>query len=260
MDNFLHQCNQLYGHLYDETCYPHTKIAKFVNAAKHRFASPIGNPTKGKKSQTTVQKMVHNPNNRQPHHTVNSSNKMGTTDNRQSCQPIAINCKDRSPTSHPHRCENTAHSSINRGREDTRQSCQPTAISCRNMNPTPHPHEHGNTCGRTLPKSINKSLQMDINSFQIDTIQVHKNSPYSTEIHPYMTISGAFQDHLPAITQNHLTSPYSPKVCYKTIPETIRTSHKYATKESTAYQFLNAGKNTSSKPPQWTILTTLQHH
>ena len=67
-------------------------------------------------------KMLHNPNNRQPHHTVNSSKKKDTADNWQSCQPIATSCKDRSPTPHPCGCDNTAHNHMNRGKENTKKS------------------------------------------------------------------------------------------------------------------------------------------
>ena len=44
--------------LFDEACTPHTKIAKFITAAKWRFARE---PTKGKKSQKKAIKAATKP-------------------------------------------------------------------------------------------------------------------------------------------------------------------------------------------------------
>ena len=115
--------------LYDETCPPQTKIIKFINAAKCCFAR---NSTKGKKSKKQIKKVVYIPQNKQPWHTVSSSKQKDTANNRQSHQPVATSCKDRSPT--------------------------------------PPPHEHGSTCYRIFSQNIYTAQQKDNNSFQIDTI------------------------------------------------------------------------------------------
>ena len=127
--------------------------------------------------------MVQNPHNKQPYHTVNSSKQKDTVNNRQSHQLVAASCKD------------------NRGKAGTRQSCQPKSTSCRTRSPTPHPCQHGNTCDRTFSKRFNKSQQKNNNSFQIDTVQIHHNSPHSTE-------NSSLQDHFWCIpgpsTSNHV--------------------------------------------------------
>ena len=77
--------------LYDETCSPQTKITKFIDAAKCRFAR---SPTRGKKPKKQVKKVIHIPG-------VSIYKQKDTATNRQSCQPVATNCKDRSPHSSP---------------------------------------------------------------------------------------------------------------------------------------------------------------
>ena len=168
---------------------------------------------------------MHNPNIIQPHHTVNSSKKKDTADNQQSCQPIATSCKDRSPTPHPHQHENTACGGMNRGRENTRQSHQPTGTSCRNRSPTPHPHEHGNTCGRTFSKASTNHYKWTPIHYKLIPYKYIKTPHTVQKLHHHRTASGAFQDHIPMVMQNHPTFPYPPKVCYKKIPKTIRISH-----------------------------------
>ena len=111
------------------------------------------------------------PTKQQPYHIVSSSKQKDMANNRQSCQPTATSCKNRSPTPHP----------CNRSKADTKEPCQPTCTSCRARSSTPHPHEYGNTCVRTFSQSANKPLQKDNHSFHIDTIQLHQNSPHSTE-------------------------------------------------------------------------------
>ena len=192
--------------LHAETCHTHTKIAKFVKAARHHFANPIVSPIRGKKSKQQSRKMVHNPDNSQPCHTVHSSMKKGKANNRQPHQSIATSCRDRSPTPHPHEHENTAHSSMNRCRENTMQSHQPKPLAA-GIGAHPHPHEHCNICVRTLSKSTNKSLQMDVKSSQVDAIQTHQSSPYSAE-------NSSSQDHFSCIpgpsTSNHAKPSHIP--------------------------------------------------
>ena len=191
--------------LHEETCPPQTKITKFINAARCHFASPDRNPTRGKKSKKQAKKMVQNPHKKQPCHTVNGSKQKNTVNNRQSSQPVATSCKDRSPTPHPH----------NRGKADTKQSHQPTSTSCRTRNPAPQPCEHGNTFDRTFSESIYTSLQKDNNSFQIGTMQLHQNSPHSTE-------NSSLQDHFRCIarpsTSNHVKKSCIP-ILSKLVPK-----------------------------------------
>ena len=78
--------------LYDETCSPQTKITKFITAAKRHFAR---SPTRGKKSNKQAKKLIHIPG-------ESISKQKDTATNRQSQQPVATSCKDRSPTPHPH--------------------------------------------------------------------------------------------------------------------------------------------------------------
>ena len=103
--------------LYGETCSPQTKITKFITAAKRRFAR---SPTRGKKSKKQTNKVIHIPG-------ESFSKQKDTATNRQSCQPTATSCKDRSPTPHP----------FNRGKADTREEHQPTSNSHRARSPTP---------------------------------------------------------------------------------------------------------------------------
>ena len=142
--------------LHDKTCPPQIKITKFINTAKRRFARSL---TKGKECKKQVKKVMHIPQNKQPYHIVSSSKQKDMAINRQSCQPVATSCKNRSPTLHP----------CIRSKADTREPCQPTSTSCRARSPTPHPHEHDNTCVRMFSESIHKPLHKD-NSLHIDTI------------------------------------------------------------------------------------------
>ena len=171
----------------------------------------------------------------------------------------ATSCKDRSPTPHPCRSDNTAHSSMERGREDTRQSGQPTARSCRNRSPTPHPCEHGNTCVRTSSKSTNKSLWMD-NSFQIDTILVHQNSPQSTE-------HSSLQDYFRCIpgpsTHNHVKPSHIPvpsKLLFQNTTRNNKDKPQKCYKGVSCITIPQCRKKHIIKPPRRTVLATLQHH
>ena len=132
---------------------------------------------------------------------------------------------------------------------------QPTSTSCRTRSPTPHSHEHGNTCDRTFSKSINKSQQKDNNSFQIDTIQIHHNSPYNIE-------NSSLQDHFWCIpgpsTSNHVKPSHIPtlsKLLFQNATSNNKDKPQNATEESPAFQFPKAGRNTPSKPSQRTVLT-----
>ena len=103
--------------LYNETCSPQTKITKFIMAAKCRFAR---SPTRGKKSKKQANKVIHIPG-------VSVYKQKDTATNRQSCQPVATSCKDRSPTPHPH----------SRSKADTREPRQHAPTSYRARSPTP---------------------------------------------------------------------------------------------------------------------------
>ena len=169
--------------LYDETCSPQTKITKFIYAAKHCFAR---GPIRGKKPKKQVKKVIHIPG-------VSISKQKDMAFNRQSRQPVATSCKNRSPTPHPH----------SRSKADTRVPCQPTSTSFRARSPTPHLRGHSNADARTSSQSITIPLQRDNHSFHIDTIQLHHGSLPSTESQSIntgnsslQTNSGAFQDHL----------------------------------------------------------------
>ena len=168
MDNVSCQC-------------PQAKITKFITAAKRRFAR---SPTRGKNSKEQAKKVIHIPG-------VSSYKQKDTATNRQSCQPIATSCRDRSPTPHP----------CSRSKADTREPWQPTSNNYRARSPTP-PWGHSHATARTFLQSI-IPLQKDNYSFHIDTIQLHQGSHtslkinhQSLQIHYHRTSSGAFQDHL----------------------------------------------------------------
>ena len=63
---------------------------------------------------------------KQPCQSVSISKQKDMVINRQSCQPVATSCKNRSPTPHPH----------TRSKADTRQPCQPTSTSYRARSPS----------------------------------------------------------------------------------------------------------------------------
>ena len=165
--------------LYDETCSPQTKITKFINAAKRRFAR---SPTRGKKPKKQVKKVIHIPG-------VSISKQKDMAFNRQSCQPIATSCKDRSPTPHPHI----------RSKADTRELHQPTPNSYRARSPTPPPWGCSNANVRTFSQSITMPLQKDNHSFHINTIQLHHGSPHSTESQSINTKNSSLQDQFRCI-------------------------------------------------------------
>ena len=165
--------------LYDETCTPQTKITKFINAAKCCFAR---SPTKGKKPRKQVKKVIHIPNNKQPCHSVSISKQKDMAINRQSCQPVAFSCKNRSPTPHPH----------TRSKADAREPCQPTSTSYRARSPT-------NANVRTFSQSITIPILKDNHSFHIDTIQLYQDSPHSTENQSINTENSSLQDHFRCI-------------------------------------------------------------
>ena len=71
------------------------------------------NPKGSKKSTEQLKEKMENP--------INSIKK-GTADNRHSCQTTATKCKNRSPTPHPCKCDNTSHSQINGNKENTDNS------------------------------------------------------------------------------------------------------------------------------------------
>ena len=206
MDNFLYQCPQPYGHpTWGKHALLKPKLPSSSMQLDVTLPGPDRNPTRGKKSKKQAKKMVQNPHKKQPCHTVNGSKQNNTVNNRQSSQPVATSCKDRSPTPHPH----------NRGKADTKQSHQPTSTSCRTRNPAPQPCEHGNTFDRTFSESIYTSLQKDNNSFQIGTMQLHQNSPHSTE-------NSSLQDHFRCIarpsTSNHVKKSCIP-ILSKLVPK-----------------------------------------
>ena len=165
--------------LYDETCSPQTKITKFINAAKCRFAR---SPTRGKKPKKQVKKVIHIPG-------VSISKLKDTAINRQSCQPVGTSCKDRSPTPHP----------CTRSKSDTREPHQPTSTSYSARSPTPPPQGHSNANIRTSLQSITIPLQRDNHSFHIDTIQLHHGSPHSTENQSINTENSSLEDQFRCI-------------------------------------------------------------
>ena len=160
--------------LYDKTYSPQTKITKFMDAAKHRFAR---NPTRGKKPKKWVKKVIHIPG-------VSISKQKDTATNRQSCQPIATSCKDRSPTPHPH----------SRIKANTMEPHQPTSTSYRARSPTPHLWEHSNADARTFLQSVTIPPQKDNHSFHINTIQLHLGSSHNTESQSINTENSSLQD------------------------------------------------------------------
>ena len=96
--------------LHAETCQPQMKIAKFIVAARHHLASSAMNPKGSKKSTEQSKEKMENP--------INSIKK-GTADNRHSHQTTATKCKNRCPTPHPCKHDNTSHSQINGNKENT---------------------------------------------------------------------------------------------------------------------------------------------
>ena len=160
--------------LYNETCSPQTKITKFITATKHHFAR---SPTRGKKPKKQAKKIIHIPG-------VSISKQKDTATNRQSHQPVATSCRDRSPTPHP----------CSRGKADTREPCWPTSNAYRAMGPTPPPQGHSHANARTFSQSITIPLQKDNHSFHIDIIQLHQGSPHSTEIQSVNTKNSSLQD------------------------------------------------------------------
>ena len=165
--------------LYDETCSPQTKITKFITAVKCHFAR---SPNRGKKPKKQVKKLIHIPG-------VSISKQKDMAINRQSCQPVATSCKDRSPTPHPH----------SRSKADTREPCQPTSTSYRARSPTPPPQGCSNANVRTFLQSITIPLQRNNNSFHINRIQLHQGSPHSTENQSINTENSSLQDHFRSI-------------------------------------------------------------
>ena len=161
--------------LYDETCSPQTKITKFITAAKCHFAR---SPTRGKKSKKQANKVIHIPG-------VSIYKQKDTATNRQSHQPTASSCKDRSPTPHPR----------SRSKADTREECQPTSNSHRARSPT-SPWRRSNANARTFSQSVTipRPLQKDNHSFHIDTIQLHHSSSHSTENQSINTNKSSLQD------------------------------------------------------------------
>ena len=89
--------------LHAETCQPQMKIAKFVVAARQHFASLAMKPKGSKKSTEQLEEKMENP---------IYSIKNGTADNRHSCWTTATKCKNRSPTQHPRKHNNTSCNSL----------------------------------------------------------------------------------------------------------------------------------------------------
>ena len=136
--------------LYNETCTPQTKITKFLNEAKHHFAR---SPTRGKKTKKQVKKVIHIPG-------VSISKQKDMAINRQSCQPVATSCRDRSPTPHPR----------TRSKADTREPHQPTSTSYRARSPTLPLWGCSNANVRTFLQSTTIPLQRDNHSLHMDVI------------------------------------------------------------------------------------------
>ena len=111
--NFYTNALNYMDSLHTETCQPQMKIAKFIVAARHHFVSPAMNPKGSKKSTEQLKEKMENP--------INSITK-GTADNRHSCQTTATKCKNRSPTPHPWKCDNTSCSQLNGNKENTHNS------------------------------------------------------------------------------------------------------------------------------------------
>ena len=230
--------------LYDETCTPQTKITKFINAAKCRFAR---SPTKGKKPRKQVKKGIHIPNNKQPCHSVSISKQKDMAINRQSCQPVATSCKNRSPTPHPH----------TRSKADTREPHQPTLTSYR-------ARSHSKANVRTFSQSITIPLKKDNHSFHINTIQLHQGSPHSTESQSINTENSSLQDHFSCIpgpsTRKHVNSSGIP-ILSTLLCHNIASSNE--NKPQSCYKGVShipvpmAGRNTHSSPPQRTMLTKM---
>ena len=195
--------------LYNETCSPQTKITKFIDAAKCCFAR---SPTRGKKPKKQVKKVIHIPG-------VSISKQKGTATNRQSHQPVATSCKDRSPTPHP----------CSRSKADTREPHQPTSNSYKARSPIPSPQRHSNANARTFSQSITIPLQWDNHSFHINTIQLHQDSPHSTESQPLLTKNSSLHDQFRCIpgpsTKKHVNSSHIP-IPSKLLCHNLASSHK----------------------------------
>ena len=161
--------------LYGETCSPQTKIAKFITAAKRRFAR---SPTRGKKSKKQTYKVIHIPG-------ESCSKQKATATNRQSCQPAPTSCRDRSLTPHP----------FGRGKADTREERQPTSNSHRARSPTPPRRCRSPTPPRRCRNANTRTFSQSINhSFHIDTIQLHHSSSHSNVSHSLNTTKSSLQD------------------------------------------------------------------
>ena len=140
--------------------------------------------------------------------------------NRQSCQPVATSCKDRSPTPHPH----------SRSKADTREPHQPTSTSYRARSPTPHLWEHSNANARTFLQSITIPLQKDNHSFHLNTIQLHQGSPHSTENQSINTEESSLQDQFRCIpgpsTRKRVNSSHIP-ILSKPLCHNLASSNKH---------------------------------
>ena len=151
------------------------KSPSSITAAKCHFAR---SPTRGKKSRKQANKVIHIPG-------VSVYKQKDTATNRQSCQPVATSCKDRSPTPHP----------CSRSKADTMEPHQPTSNSYRARSPTP-PQGHSNANARTFSQSVTipRLLQKDNYSFHIDTLQLHHSTSHNTEDKSINTNKSSLQD------------------------------------------------------------------
>ena len=194
--------------LYNETCTPQTKITKFINATKCCFAR---SPTRGKKPRKQVKKVIHIPN-KQLCQSVSITKQKDMAINRQSQQPVATSCKERSPTPHPH----------SRSKADIREPCQPTSTSYRARSPN-------NADVRTFSQSITIPPQKDNHSFHINTIQLQQGSPHSTENQSINPENSSLQDQFRCIlgpsTRKHVNSSCIP-ILSKLLCHNLTSSNK----------------------------------
>ena len=132
--------------------------------------------------------------------------------NRQSHQPVATSCKERSPTPHPH----------SRSKADTREPSQPTSTSYRARSPS-------NADVRTFSQSITIPPKKDNHSFHINTIQLQQGSPHSTENQSINTENSSLQDQFRCIpgpsTRKHVNSSCNP-ILSKLLCHNLTSSNK----------------------------------
>ena len=105
--NFYTNALKYMDSLHAETCQLQMKIARFILAARHHFASPAMNPKRSKKSTEQLEQLKE-----KMEKPINSIKK-GTADNRHSHQTTATKCRNRSSTPRPYKCDNTSCNQIN---------------------------------------------------------------------------------------------------------------------------------------------------